>query len=355
MINTLNNMPESDNRVNGSNGVSVLMANSMMFQHYAANEDYQDPNLSNFYGLAMPFLKRGVPVNITHIENTSYPESLKNTKVLMMSYSNMKPLSAQPHTHIAEWVKEGGVLVYSGKDKDPFQSVEEWWNTNNYNYNSPSEHLFEQMDMIANPTEGEYRYGVGTVYVIRKDPKEYVLEKDKDQDFVEKVKTLYEQRTNGGLMEFKNNFYLERGPYNIVSVMDESVSNEPYVAEGLFIDLFNPQLPILTKKKVLPGQQAFLFNIGSVVEKQKPQVLASASRVYNEQIKKSSYSFVAKSPIETTNTMRILLPSEPKKLSITNHLKQKLVNYKSEWDETSKTHWLEFENSPDGIVVEIKW
>ena len=104
----------------------------------------------------------------------------------------------------------------------------------------------------------------------------------------------------------------------------------------------------------MPGQQAFLFNIGSVVEKQKPQVLASASRVYNEQIKKSSYSFVAKSPIETTNTMRILLPSQPIKISIAHHLKKSAVSYNSEWDEKSKTLWLEFENSPDGIVVEIK-
>ena len=32
MIQALNNMPVSDNRINGSSGISVLMANSLMFQ-----------------------------------------------------------------------------------------------------------------------------------------------------------------------------------------------------------------------------------------------------------------------------------------------------------------------------------
>ena len=95
--------------------------------------------------------------------------------------------------------------------------------------------------------------------------------------------------------------------------MDESVSKEPYTLTGSLIDLFDPQLPILSKKTVLPGEQAFLFNIGRIKNQKKPKVLASASRIYNEQSEKRAYSFTAKSPLNTTNSMRILLPSRPKK------------------------------------------
>ncbi len=355
MINTLNKMPLSENRVSGSEGISVLMANSMMFQHFKANEQYEDPNLSNFYGQALPLLKRGVPINVVHIENTTYPESLKKTHVLLMSYSNMKPLSPIPHTHIAEWVKQGGVLVYSGRDRDPFQSVMEWWNTRDYQYNSPSEHLFEKMGLELYPAEGAYSYGKGTVYVVRKDPKEYVLEATKDKDFVETVKYLYEQKTAGGELVFKNNFHLVRGPYEIVSVMDESVSNEPYTVSGLLIDLFDPLLPVLTEKKIEPGKQAFLYNIARTEDMQQPQVLVSASRVYNEKTTKNSYSLVVKSPSETTNSMRVLLPSAPTEISITDNMKQKIENYKTNWNEESKTCWFEFENSPEGVMVEIEW
>lgn len=154
---------------------------------------------------------------------------------------------------------------------------------------------------------------------------------------------------------FKNNFHLSRGPYDIVSVMDESVNNEPYTVRGLLIDLFDPLLPVLTEKKIEPGKQAFLFNITRIEDMQQPQVLASASRIYNENSTKNSYSFIVKSPSETTNSMRVLLPAAPTEISIIDNVKQKIENYKTNWDEESKTCWFEFENSPEGVMVEIEW
>ena len=353
MINSLNQMPLSKNKVSGSNGISVLMANSLMFQRFPIHEGYDDPQLANFYGQALPFLKRGVPVNIVHLENTSYPESFNNTKVLLMTYSNMKPLSPEPHNYIAEWVKEGGVLVYSGRDNDPFQSVQEWWNTGDNSYNSPSEHLFEMMGINSSPEEGEYSYGNGTVYVIRKDPKEFVVKADKDKELVDKVKYLYDEKTNSESLEFKNSFFLERGHYDLVSVLEESVSDEPYIIKGMLIDLFDHQLPILTEKVVAPGEQAFLFNIGRIENPKEPQILASASRAYDEEFDKDKYSFIVKSPINTTNSMRILLPKKPNEIVINETIENKDIEHKYEWDEMSKTCWLEFENSPDGIKVII--
>jgi hypothetical protein len=131
MINTLNSMPLSENKVSGSQGISVLMANSLMFQRSLEPvEGYEDPQLSNFFGLALPLLKRGVPVSITHLENTGYADTWKDVKVLLMTYSNMKPLDPKAHQDLADWVKKGGVIVYCGRDNDPYQQVLEWWNQN---------------------------------------------------------------------------------------------------------------------------------------------------------------------------------------------------------------------------------
>jgi hypothetical protein len=94
MIGTLNDMPLSENKLSGTQGISVLMGNSLMFQRFPTHAGYEDPQLSNFYGLAMPILKRGIPVGITHIENVGYKASLKDVKVLLMTYSNMKSLDA---------------------------------------------------------------------------------------------------------------------------------------------------------------------------------------------------------------------------------------------------------------------
>lgn len=351
MINSLNHMPLSDNKVTGSAGISVLMANSLMFQRFPTHVGYEDPQLSNFYGQALPFLKRGVPVKTVHIENLGYKEALADTKVLLMTYSNMKPLSPEAHTHIAQWVKDGGILVYSGLDSDPFQTVLEWWNTGGNNYAAPSDHLFKQMNIAASSKEGEYSYGKGTVYIIRTDPKNFVLENDNDKQLIEVVRKMYEQKAKAGKLLFKNNFYLQRGVYDLVAVLDESVGNESYLIKGTLIDLFDPKLPVYKSKMIQPGEQAFFLNVDRVPDKQKPQVLAAASRVYEEKTEKDSYSFVAKSPVNTTNISRILLPRKPVSVQVDG--KEELVS--GSWDQQSKTYLLEFENNPEGVSVNIKW
>ncbi len=355
MVNSLNQMPLSDNRVNGSSGISVLMSNSLMFQRFPTHKGYEDSQLSNFYGQALPLLKRGVPVKTLHIENVAYPETWKDTKLLVMSYSNMKPLSPEAHKYIAQWVKNGGALVYCGRDNDPFQTVQEWWNTGNNHYNAPSENLFELLGIDRAAKEGEYSCGKGTVYVLRQDPKEFVLQSENDTNFVAIVKQLFEQKAKAGELVFKNFFYLERGPFDMVSVMDESVSDKPYTVKGCLIDLFDPKLPVLSEKIVSPGEQAYLYNVDRVPDPKRPQVLAGAARVYNEVTGKKQYSFIVKSPLNTTNAMRVLLPAAPKKVTATNASGQTLTDIRSVWDGTSKTCFLSFENHPDGINIEFHW
>lgn len=351
MINALNDVPRSDNAVSGSQGISVAMANSLMFQRSPQPvENYDDPQLSNFYGEALPLVKRGVPVNILHLENTGYPETWVNTKVLLLSYSNMKPMERAANDNIAQWVKNGGVLIYSSRDDDPFQRVMEWWNRYGNDYAAPSEHLFESLGLDRDAKEGRYETGKGVVYVIRQNPKEFVMTANGDAQFIKTVAKAYEQDAKAGRLEFKNSFALARGNYDLVSVIDENVvSDAPYVFKGCYIDLFDNTLPVLKKKTIKPGQQAFLYNINKVVDKNNPQVLAAASRQYDEVHTTDSYSFIAKSPINTVNIMRVLLPKKPKKLVVNGNASP------IEWDSFSKTLLISFDNDPSGVPVNIYW
>ena len=345
MVNTLNFMPLSKNKVSGSQGISVLMANSLMFQRSLEPvEGYEDPQLSNFFGLALPLLKRGVPVSITHLENTGYADTWKDVKVLLMTYSNMKPLDPKAHQDLADWVKQGGIIVYCGRDNDPYQRVLEWWNQNGNTYTAPSQHLFQLMQMPEKAEEGVYQYGKGRVYVVRQDPKEFVMQEANDQSLLLVIEKAY------GKLEYKNHFYLERGPYTMAAVVDEdAVSSEPLQLKGSYIDLFDPKLPCLKQKTVNPGEQAFLFNINAVSQKNHPQVLASASRQSDEVIGRRAYSFIAKSPAETDNVMRILLPKNPKNIKVSTS------SFTSEWDADTHTLLLQFENNPEGVQVNIEW
>ncbi|HEY6901832.1 MAG TPA: hypothetical protein VI233_14350, partial [Puia sp.] len=139
MINVLNDMPLSPNRVSGNNDIGVLMSNSLMFQRFPTHNGYEDPQFSNFYGQTLPLLKRGIPVQTVHMENLRYAATLAKMRVLIMSYSNMKPHSPEVHRQLAAWVRQGGILVYCGRDEDPYQSVMEWWNTKGNSYASPSQ------------------------------------------------------------------------------------------------------------------------------------------------------------------------------------------------------------------------
>lgn len=355
MINTLNDMPLSQNRVSGSQGVSVLMANSLMFQCSPQPvEGYDDPQLSNFFGEALPLLKRGIPVSITHLENVGYPDTWKDVRVLLMSYSNMKPLSPEAHTHLAKWVKNGGFIVYSGKDDDPYQGVQEWWNQGGMHYAAPSEHLFSLMGIPEKAKEGTYKYGKGKVFVLRHDPKEYVLEEGGDKMFVATVAKAY------GRLQQKNSFFLERGPYTLAAVLDEGVvSDEPLVLKGDYINLFSPELTYHSEFVVQPGTQAYLFDL-SKLDKKRPQVIASASRQYDEKETTDGFSFISKSPLNTTNIICLYLPKDYQsaQVSCTNAEGQPVEHKLNVLGATSSTVsrllWITLENSPEGVRVEVK-
>jgi hypothetical protein len=50
-----------------------------------------------------------------------------------------------------------------------------------------------------------------------------------------------------------------------------------------------------------------------------------------------------------------LLPSKPGKITVTSSSGQDVADVKSSWDESSNTLYLAFENSPDGIKVNVEW
>ena len=330
MTNALQQMPKAEEN---PAKVSVLMANSLMFQ--------RDSTLSGFFGLAMPLLKRGCPVGITHLENLGYRKALEGTRLLLMSYSSMKPLDPQAHQFLADWVKRGGRLIYSAKDNDPYQQVQEWWNTGDNAFAAPSDHLFGLMGIPVGAPAGTYPFGKGSVCVLRQDPEEYVKQVDGEKPLLEAVEASI------GPLPVTNALTLERGPYRVVAVMDEGPDARPYRAEGCLIDLYNPALPVYSSREVPAGSQALFYDVHKAGKA--PQILAAASRAYDEKRGNNSFSYICKGPAETWNVTRILLPAAPVKVLVNGE------DYSAPWDETSKTCFLRFPNQPDGVQVEIGW
>lgn len=346
MTSALQDIPASKSTASGSRGINILMGNSLMFQRFPEFDDFSDPAMSGFYGMAAPLLKRGVPVGISHIENLGHKAALKGVKVLIMSYSTMKPLSPEAHSHIACWIKGGGKLIYCGNDSDPFQGVSEWWNSDGLSFAAPSDHLFSLLGLGPAPAEGTYSFGKGSISIIRQDPKVFVMEPGADSVLLDTVGQLYS--ASGEELELKNYLTLRRGPYMVAAVLDESVSDDPLEIKGVYTDLFDPELPVVTDTILAPGNQAFLYDISRAGKA--PKIIAAASKAYDVTNKGGSFSFTAKGPEGTLNVSRILLSRAPESVTVDGI---DLLD-PSLWDAGSNTYLLKFTNRADGVSVSIR-
>ena len=92
-----------------------------------------------------------------------YDEYLKKYRYLILSYEFMKPESEEFHHKLVEWVKQGGTLFYIGKDFDPYNYLQEWWQK--FSCDTPAQHLFAEFGMDKEPANGCYRIGEGNVLV----------------------------------------------------------------------------------------------------------------------------------------------------------------------------------------------
>ena len=101
---------------------------------------------------------------------------------------------------------------------------------------------------------------------------------------------------------------------------------------------------------IMPGTQKLLVNL-TRTDRNKPAILASATRATGFEQTASSFSYTARGPIRIIATSRVLLPSRPVSVLING---EETIE-ESRWDESSGTYFLTFDSSPDGVRVEFKW
>ena len=162
VITALNDMEQKDIMWDcGTRGVGVVVSDSMMF--HRGEPHSSDPDLGSFYGLAMPLVKHGIPAEPVQLENAIRLGALRSHQVLLMTYEGMKPMSPNVHGALADWVRQGGTLVFLGDDSDPYNGVRSWWNDpgKRMAYKAPREHLFEQFGLGRDASRGAHQIGKG--------------------------------------------------------------------------------------------------------------------------------------------------------------------------------------------------
>ncbi len=285
VINALNDMHQR--RVQwdcGTTGIGVVIGDSLMFER--GDPTPSDPNLSQFYGLALPLLKRGMPVTPVQLENVTIPDYLKGFRVLLLTYDGMKPLSPEVHPALAAWVKHGGELIVCDDDTDPYNAVREWWNSDGRHYATPREDLFAQLGVSTEPSgekgkaqaagDSPWRQvGKGSVLWLRENPASLAASADGDVRLAAMVK----QAADRADLKWRETNYLllRRGPYILGAGLDESVAGEQKQLKGRLVNLFDPELRVQETVTLTPGSRFFLVDLDAV-RGRRPQVIASACK-----------------------------------------------------------------------------
>lgn len=312
VITAMGDMKQPADRVKwthaGTSGVGVLVADTMMFQRYGP--DHSDGDLGSFYGLSLPMLMRGVPVEPVQIETAE----LDPYRVLLLTYEGQKPPKPEFHDDLAHWVRGGGALVVVDNDDDPFHVVREWWNSDGMTYKTPRHHLFEKLGLDLD-SEGTYKVGDGVVVFVDESPAALTHLTDGSEQVRGWVREAME--VTGVEWRESNAFVLRRGPYIIAAGLgdhDDTSRGEPVTLTGRLIPLFDAELPVVDAIELVPGTRAVLVDLDQVPEGE--GVVAAACRARNQVISDELISFDADGYLDSNGVVVVMIDEAPSSVSV---------------------------------------
>lgn len=301
----------------GTEGIGVLVSDSLMFQRAAPSPS--DPHLGHVYGLALPLLLQGMPVEPVSVEGAlraGGSHSLDRYRVLLLSYEGQKPPSAAFHRELAAWVRHGGSLIVVDKDTDPYNAATGWWNTGTLHDVTPRQDLFRALHLSFD-SQGLHAVGHGFVLYDAESPS--ALSKSPHGASV--VRALLQQIAAASKIQLKTSpaLVMRRGPYVIAAGLEDSTIEPKNVAaitlRGTFIDLFDNNLTVHDQVQIHAGDRRLLLDVNHIAASH-PRILAAASRIQKEESTAHSLQFQADGIDGTAASLCILSPSSPTNITV---------------------------------------
>ena len=310
----------------------------------------QSDAFPQFYGMSLPLLKYGLPVRPVQLDNVRrFAGYLDTLKVLILSYEYIKPEAPDINTAVLSWVMNGGTLLYIGDGSDPFHRIDSWWRKSGYE--NPARHLFRLAGMEETPEDGVYPAGNGKIVVWNMVPAKICLSRELAQEYRYKVKDALESL--GLSWEFRNDLTLHRGPYIISAVMDESVTDEKKVWEGLFADLGENDYPVITHKEIGPDETALLFDFDTIRE-ETFRVIGTSARVLDAQTDDGGFQLKLKTADKIRAYTRVRLPQKAAAALAVDEQGQH-VPMEVNWDDASRTLLLCYDSHSEEVTVTGRW
>lgn len=331
----------------GTAGLGVLVSDSLMFERGAPHPS--DPHLGNVYGLALPFLKRGMPITPVQLENVTLPHYLEPFHALLLTYQGMKPLTADVHEALAAWVNAGGTLIVVDDDSDPFNEVTEWWNRDGMTFPTPRAHLFQLLGLRDPEFDGSSasrKVGRGSVLWLKQNPVSITASSDSERVMIERIRAQLD--VAGVKWKEANHLVLRRGKFLVAAGLDESVDAEPLVIPGRFVNLFESDLMVHEEVKISPGSRYFLLDLGRIGGGI-PQVVASACKTLVQESTPKALTLAVEGVEDTPAVVLVYSPSgEPRRITLDNAPLEP-----AQYSEKDHLVWLRFNNRSSPRKVQL--
>ncbi len=344
--------------------VGLMIADSAMFQkQYPENDpcrEYADDCFDAFYGMALPLLKDGVFVRPVQLDNLRRAVGyLDDYRAIVLSYEYMKPESPDINNVIAEWVKQGGALIYVGDGSDSFHNIRAWWNRDG-KYQNPAEHLFEMCgipkDCDGNVAVGLHEVGKGFVYIHENHPASIARHAEEAVTYREAVYDVLTKAKVPGKWGHPF-FIMNRGPYTITAAPGDQGTER----SGRMIDLFSDDLATVDSVRLL-NNVGLYYNLYKI-DRSAAKILLSSSRIEKPHIGSRLISFKAVGAAANGITV-VYVKRKPKDVTAVLKGEDALVKWEYEpfpptaRQKPDKDHggilriW--HTNSPDGVDVKIR-
>jgi hypothetical protein len=322
-----------------------------------ADPQPSDQYLGSFYGLALPLVTRGVPVEPVQIENAAMSRSgagfLSRYKLLLLTYEGQKPPTPAFHSALVRWVRNGGALLVVDNDDDPYNAVREWWNTSPMDFKTPREHLFKLLGIPADG-EGLFHVGKGVVVSERVSPAALTYRADggdtlRGYALQAAAAVRLKWSETGALV-------LRRGPYVVAAGLDDAMPGEPPVTlHGHFVDLYDENVPVRSSITLVPGTRKLLYDLDYEPSSHKsgeagPRIVAAACRIDSGQSTPSAFRFTADGVADTNAVVRIQTQRKPVSVSVGGKM---LATGDYELDDDSVL--VRFANSVEPVTIELKF
>lgn len=324
-------------------GVGVAVSDSLMSRHVKM------PMLQDPFSLLIPLAQAGVPVSSCVMERVRESQYLSRFRVIVVADAVYRPPSPDLNTALAQWVKRGGCLVLVG-EPEPLD-VPMWWTR--MGLKSPMEHLIAQLGSAPGTAESEEPVGRGYILRLPKPASSFADPETSRRVYLPLIARALQRAGVAGGLQQPGTFCLRRGAYVVTHA-----ATQPLQMKGSFIDVLDPQLPLVTQVSLKPGESGLYRDVATTIaaaqrNPRSSSVLHTTHRLMHDRWTREGGEILIRGPKETPGLVRLTCPEgksaeaagtsadgQPVKVDITTE---------------GTTALLKFPNEPPGVVLRVKW